>query len=139
VNAQQVAVLERSRTALRPVIRAVVADFYRRLFAAQPALEPLFSSDPMVLQAKFVAELDAIVDAARRPDLLAERCRALGIRHVRYGAAAEHYEPVGKALLEAMEAALGPRWTPETADAWRIAYALLTELMVNGAVADSAR
>jgi hemoglobin-like flavoprotein len=139
VNAQQVAVLEQSRAALRPVIRAVVADFYRRLFAADPSLRALFSSDPMVLQAKFVAELDALVDGARHPDLLAQRYRALGVRHVRYGTLAEHFEPVRRALLEAMAAALGSRWTADVADAWGAAYELLTELMLQGAATSATR
>jgi len=139
VNAEQLAVLERSRAALRPMIRAVVADFYRRLFAAKPALEALFSSDPVVQQAKFVAELEAMLDAVRRPEQLADRCRALGVRHVRYGARAEDYEPVGRALLEALEAALGPRWSSDVAEAWRAAYAQLTELMLQGAAATADR
>jgi hemoglobin-like flavoprotein len=112
---------------------AVAADFYRRLFAAEPALKTMFSADPDVQRQKFADELESICRAIRRhPDFLAS-AGALGARHRDYGVTAAHYRMAGPPLLDALAAALGNRWTPEVDDAWRLAYHLTVEAMAIGA------
>jgi nitric oxide dioxygenase len=111
---------------------AVAADFYRRLFAADPATGALFSADPDVQRQKFAAELEAICRSIRRhPDFLASAA-ALGARHRAEGVEAAHYRAAGPPLLDALAAGLGDRWTPDVADAWRLAYHLTVEAMTIG-------
>ena len=112
---EQIALVERTLRAAAPVMDTVAADFYDRLFAADPALRELFSGDPAVQRAKFVAELQA-----------------------GYGVRAAHYATVGSALLAAMGAALGEAWTEQVEQAWRLAYNLTAEVMIAGA-ADASR
>jgi hemoglobin-like flavoprotein len=138
VTPEQIAVVERTVLAADPVLDAIAADFYRRLFAADPALEELFTTDWVVQRARFVAHLKDIMLAIRDHDRFLQQARALGARHVAYQVRAAHYRLVGTALLAALGAQLGPAWTPEVAEAFRLAYNLTAEVMMAGA-ADAVR
>jgi hemoglobin-like flavoprotein len=130
---EQIALVERTVVAAEPVMDAVAADFYRRLFAADPALEELFTTDPAVQRGRFVAHLKDILLAIRDHDRFLHQARALGARHAAYRVRAAHYRLVGATLLAALGAQLGPAWTPEVAEAWRLAYNLTAEVMMSGA------
>jgi hemoglobin-like flavoprotein len=135
---EQIAAVERTLVAARPVMDAVAADFYRRLFAADPRTEAMFTTDPARQREKFVAELEDIMLAIRNHELFLRRARMLGARHAEYGVRAAHYRLVGTALLVALGAALGRAWTGEVETAWRLAYNLTAEAMMAGA-ADAVR
>lgn len=130
---EQVAIVSTSADALRTRMGAVVDDFYRRLFAADPGLRGMFTSDPVRQRQKFVDEFEAIVDSIATFDEFLQRTRLLGARHAGYGVRTGHYQQVRTALFEAFGAALGARWTPEVDAAWRTAYDLVAEAMMLGA------
>jgi hemoglobin-like flavoprotein len=109
-------------------------DFYRRLFALDPTVAAMFTSDPDVQAARFGAELSEIVGSIRSLDSFDPRVQALGARHRDYGVRAAHYRLMGRALLAALAAARGPAWTPEAAEAWAVAYDLVAETMLQGAL-----
>ena len=115
-------------------LRVVAADFYRRLFAADPAVAALFTTDPVVQAEVFGTELAEIVTSIRSLDAFDARVRALGARHREYGVRAGHYGLMGEALLAALDAALGPAWTDELAEAWALAFGLVAETMLQGAL-----
>jgi hemoglobin-like flavoprotein len=108
--------------------------FYARLFAAAPAVKPLFAGTDLrkqktmllgtlVLLRKSLRDLDAIV-----PKLL-----ELGARHVAYGAQPEHYPVVGSVLNASMEEIAGEAWRPEYERAWAEAFAIVAGAMIEGA------
>jgi hemoglobin-like flavoprotein len=130
---EQIALVERTLRAAAPLMDAVAADFYDRLFAADPALRELFSTDPAVQRARFTAELQGILLAIRGHEGFLARAGALGARHAGYGVRAAHYATAGEALLGAMGAALGEAWTDQVEQAWRLAYNLTAEVMIAGA------
>ena len=132
---EEITLVEQSLPVLRPLLDDVAADFYRRLFAADPTVRQLFTTDPAVQREKFVAELEEIVGAIRHHDEFLRRARASGVRHAGYGVRAAHYRVVGAALLDALGAALGPGWTAQLEEAWRLAYNLIAEVMMAGAAA----
>ncbi len=66
-------------------------------------------------------------------EMILPAASALATRHVAYGAKAEHYPVVGDALLWTLEKGLGAEWTADVADAWRAAYATLSEFMITQA------
>jgi hemoglobin-like flavoprotein len=133
VTPEQIALVERSVRAASPRLEAVAEDFYDRLFTADPTLRTLFAADPVRQRAKFAAELRDIMLAIRGHGAFLARVRALGARHAGYGVRAAHYDTVEVALLAALGAALGPAWTEEVAQAWRLAYRLVAEVMMAGA------
>jgi hemoglobin-like flavoprotein len=109
---------------------AVAAEFYRRLFAAEPSAQTLFTQGPDVMASKFADELEAIVEAIVSFDPFAMRVRDLAARHATYGVQTRHYRAAGDALLGALAARLGPEWDPATQAAWQRAYNLVAEIMM---------
>ena len=114
--------------------------FYARLFAAAPAVRPLFAGTDMrrqkgmllgalVLLRKSLRDLDRIVPALRE----------MGARHVRYGARPEHYPVVGEVLIASMAEIAGDDWRDEYAAAWAAAYGIVAATMIEGAASAPAR
>ena len=119
---------------LEPVSDSMVAAFYSRLFASNPAAAALFSNTNMTEQRrKFSNMLAEIVRAIDNPDVLIHEVAASGRRHVHYGVIDRDYEDVGAALVWAIGETLGPAFTPEVNAAWREAYALLAAVMQRAA------
>ncbi|WP_206367621.1 globin domain-containing protein [Sphingomonas piscis] len=56
-------------------------------------------------------------------------------RHVTYGVEDDHYAVVGQALIMTLRGGLGATFTPETEEAWREAYTILSTRMI-GATKD---
>jgi nitric oxide dioxygenase len=111
----------------------MAVEFYRRLFAADPSAEALFTDGPEVMSVKFVDELDAIVQAISSFEAFAPRVRELAARHVGYGVQTQHYHAVGEALIEALADHLAPGWDDALEAAWRRAYNLVAEVMMAAA------
>jgi methyl-accepting chemotaxis protein/nitric oxide dioxygenase len=120
-------------TAAAVDLEAVTDDFYRRAFEADAEVSAMFTTDPAVQRTRFAAELAVIVASIRDHDAFLATTGALGARHRGYGVHAVHYRVMGDALLGALAAALGDRWTGEVAEAWQLAYNLTAETMMLGA------
>jgi hemoglobin-like flavoprotein len=84
---------------------------------------------------RFAEKLTEIVRAMPRLDELLAHTRALGARHVAYGARATDYQTLGDALLAALAAILGDSFDAPTREAWTLAYNLVAETMLEGAAA----
>ena len=111
----------------------VVEDFYNRIFTVAPGLRGLFPDD-MTHQRKVVlATLVLVRKSLRNLEGLIPTLRALGARHVGYGAQPEHYPVVGRALIEAMENVAGDAWRREYTTAWAEAYNVIVAEMLIGA------
>ena len=133
---EQIELVERSLEQARPRLADLVDDFYVRLFASDPEVADLFTTDPAVQRARFAAELETIAATIRRHDAFLLEVRRLGARHVEYGVRAADYRLAGPALLGALAASLGDAWTDDVALAWRLAYNLTAETMMAGAAED---
>jgi len=128
---EQIELVRSSYGSLGAEAPAMATEFYRRLFAADPSAELLFTSGPDIMSEKFAAELDAIVQAIVSFEAFAARVNDLASRHAAYGVQTRHYRAVGEALLGALAAHLGPAWDPATEAAWRRAYNLVAEIMMS--------
>src|SRR4051794_26326635 len=71
--------------------------------------------------------------AAGRGTQREPRGRALGARHVAYGARPEHYPVVGEVLIASMAEVAGAAWQPEHERAWTAAFAVVAGVMCDGA------
>src|SRR3954453_21103093 len=60
---------------------ALVADFYRRAFAADPEVAAMFTSDPEIQRQRFALELQTIVGSIADLDEFCSSAAALGARH----------------------------------------------------------
>jgi hemoglobin-like flavoprotein len=110
--------------------------FYARLFAAAPAVKPLFAGTDMARQrAMLLAALVLVRNSLRDLDSVVPALRKLGARHVAYGAEPGHYPVVGAALIASMAEVAGDAWEQRYADAWGDAFGVIAATMLEGAAA----
>ena len=108
--------------------------FYTRLFVAAPELAPLFTDTDLEQQrAKLLATLLVLRKSLRDLDGLAAELRALGGRHVGYGARPVDYPIVAATLIGAMAEVAGDEWRAEYDRAWVEALTIVADAMLTGA------
>jgi hemoglobin-like flavoprotein len=108
--------------------------FYARLFAAAPAVRPLFAGTDMARQrAMLLSALVLLRTSLRDLDSAVPTLRNLGARHVAYGAEPAHYPVVGAVLIGAMAEVAGDAWEQRYADAWGEAFGVVAAVMLEGA------
>jgi hemoglobin-like flavoprotein len=130
----QIETLESSFDHIAPRGEELVEQFYKRLFAAAPAVQPLFAGTDMKRQrAMLLSALVLVRNSLRDLDSLVPKLAALGARHVQYGATVEMYPIVGAALLASMAEVAGEAWTPQVEAAWIEAYGVVQSVMLAGA------
>jgi hemoglobin-like flavoprotein len=113
-----------------PNAPAVAALFYGRLFELDPSLRELFAHADMREQGrKLTTMLTVAINSLDRLEELIPAVEALGRRHAGYGVRDEHYDTVGRALLDTLAAGLGAAFTPEARAAWSEVYAALAGVM----------
>ena len=126
--------LETSFDLIAPRGDELMDRFYANLFAAAPSVRPLFAGTDMRRQkAMLLTALVLLRKSLRDLDRIAPTLRALGARHVAYGAQPEHYPVVGSALITAMAEVAGDAWRPEYEHAWSTAFDVVTAEMLSGA------
>jgi nitric oxide dioxygenase len=129
----QIKLIQQSFAKVAPISEEAVALFYGRLFEIAPGVKPLFRSDMTEQGRKLMATLAVVVNGLNNLESILPTASALAKRHVDYGVKAADYEPVGVALLWALERGLGAHWTAELAAAWGAAYGLLSDFMIGEA------
>jgi hemoglobin-like flavoprotein len=108
--------------------------FYARLFATAPAVQPLFAGADLRRQkAMLLSTLVLLRKSLRNLDAIVPKLRALGARHVAYGARPEHYAAVGQALVASLAEIAGDAWRPEHELAWAAAFEVIADAMLTGA------
>lgn len=136
---KQVSLVEESFRAVFPIRDVAAEIFYRRLFALDPALRPLFARADMADQGKkLMASLAFVVGGLKNANAIVPAVEALARRHVGYGVTSGHYRTVGTALVATLEEGLGDAFTAEVRDAWFAAYGLLSGVMLAAAGAEDA-
>ena len=71
---------------------SLAADFYDRLFAADPSTRAMFKTDMAVQRVKFMRELEEIIRTIGDFDAFVAHLSDLGTRHVGYGVRPVHYQ-----------------------------------------------
>ena len=108
--------------------------FYARLFAAAPAVKPLFAGADLKKQkTMLLGTLVLLRKSLRDLEAIVPKLRELGARHVAYGAGPEHYPVVGVVLIASMAEIADEAWRPEYERAWSEAFAVVAGAMVEGA------
>jgi hemoglobin-like flavoprotein len=115
----------------QPVLLA--ESFYRHLFELAPAVRGMFPADMSVQNGRMSQALLAVVRGADDPARMEAFMQQMGARHAHYyGAAAEHYPYVGRALVRAVRE-LSPRWSTAVGSAWVQVYEWMAAHMLLGA------
>jgi hemoglobin-like flavoprotein len=96
-----------------------------------PRLKSLFKTDMRERGRQLAGMLGTMVANLARFDQPLPRVRELGRRHIACNVKPEHYQTMGVALLETLEAALEDDFTAEVRNAWSAAYAMLATAMID--------
>ena len=129
----QVQLVQQSFAKVVPISELAAVLFYDRLFEVAPSVKSLFPADMVEQRKKLMATLAVVVGGLGNLESILPAASALAVRHVSYGARAEHYPVVGGALLWTLEKGLGDDWTPEVSAAWTAAYRTLSGYMISEA------
>ena len=125
--------LETSFDLVAPRGDELMDEFYARLFAAAPAVRPLFPDDMSRQKPMLLGALVLLRKSLRDLDAIVPKLRELGARHVAYGARPEHYPVVGSVLIASMAEIAGDEWRPEFEEAWSGAFEIVAATMIEGA------
>jgi len=129
VTDEQVQLIRQSFALLEPRSRVAALIFYQQVFALDPALRVLFSTDIEVQGRKLMEMLGVAVGLLESPNTLHAVLQDLGRRHATYGVKERHYDTVGTALLTMLQECLGPAFTPAARAAWTALYAAVATTM----------
>jgi hemoglobin-like flavoprotein len=129
----QIKLVQTSFAQVAPIAATAADLFYGRLFEIAPQVRAMFPADISEQKKKLMAMLGTVVAGLNSLDTVMPAVRALGRRHGGYGVKAQHYAPVGAALLWTLEKGLGAAFTPDVKDAWATAYIVLSTTMIDAA------
>jgi hemoglobin-like flavoprotein len=130
---EDIALVRASFAKVVPIKDKAADLFYARLFEIAPRVRALFPSDLAAQKSKLMAMMAAAVAGLDDLPALVPVVKALGARHVGYGATPAHFEPVGQALLWTLRTGLADAFTPEVEAAWTKVYGVLAATMQAGA------
>jgi nitric oxide dioxygenase len=129
----QIGLVQASFRQVAPIAATAADLFYSRLFETAPQVRAMFPEDISEQKERLMTMLGNLVGGLNNLDTLMSAVRALSRRHGSYGVKAQHYAPVGSALLWTLEKSLGEAFTPEVKDAWATAYIVLSTTMIDAA------
>lgn len=124
------------RDSAEAIFRADVAatnTFYTNLFNVAASVRPLFPEDMFDQSKKLLDSIVFVIENLEEPDKTASLLRAMGARHVGYGAEPEHYPIVSAVLIDTIESVMTTGWSEAHRDAWVRALDWVTEAMLDGA------
>jgi methyl-accepting chemotaxis protein len=130
MNTDTITLVRQSWAKVVPIAPQAAALFYQNLFAADPALRPLFKSDMTEQGHKLTQMLGAAVSKLDDLEALVPVLQSLAKRHIGYGVQEQHYTTVGAALLKTLEQGLGDDFTPPVREAWAAVYGLVADVMI---------
>ncbi|MDR4508911.1 MAG: globin domain-containing protein [Candidatus Brocadiaceae bacterium] len=130
MNAEQVAIVQKTFEKVSPISDTAAELFYKRLFELKPPFRDLFKRDMKTQGRMLMQMIDFAVKGLDATETILPTIKDLGKRHVGYGVKEEDYDTVGEALLWTLEQGLGKDFTTEAKEAWAEAYNLLANAMI---------
>jgi hemoglobin-like flavoprotein len=129
----QVKLVQESFKKVLPIAPQAADLFYGRLFEIAPQVKPLFPADISEQKKKLMGMIATAVNNLHQVETIVPAVQDLGRRHVNYGVTADHYKPVGEALIWTLEKGLGDAFTPDVKAAWLATYTTLQSVMTAAA------
>jgi nitric oxide dioxygenase len=133
MNSSQIELVQNTFTSVLSIKEQAAELFYNRLFELDPALRPLFKGNMKQQGQKLMKALATIVSGLTNLDSVVPMIQELGVRHLAYGVADDHYDTVGAALIWTLEQGLGEAFTDDVKAAWIEAYNLISSTMIEAA------
>ncbi|MDI1463256.1 globin domain-containing protein [Catellatospora sp. KI3] len=114
----------------------MAAYFYARLFTLDPKLRDLFPVEMDVQRSRLLGAIVTAVQTLEDPERFADYLSGLGRDHRKFSVQPEHYETVGRSLIDALRTYGADQWTLEFDQAWRDAYDVIARTMITAATAE---
>ena len=127
---RQITLVQDSFAMIVPKREDVARGFYDNLFLLDPALRPMFPADLSDQGKKLMQVLAVVVRSLDNLGPLLPSIDDMARRHVAYGVEDDHYATVGQALIHTLRAGLREAFSQEMEEAWRDAYAILSNRMI---------
>lgn len=134
LQAHQIALVRHSFALIRPRAARAAGLFFGHLFAAAPAMRPLFQDDLVHQGEHLMSWVGSTVRLLDEPDILVPLLRGLGKHHGARGVAEAHYATAGECLVLTLAQTLGDLCTPEIREAWREVYARISRTMISASL-----
>lgn len=142
IDEQTIVLVQGSFEKVKPIAATAAEIFYTKLFELDPKLKPMFPTEKEGAMAeqgnKLMTMLSSAVAGLTALDKLIPILQDLGKRHVQYGVEKSHYDTVGAALLDTLQAGLGEGFTPSIKQAWTDVYTVMAGVMIEASYAKSA-
>ena len=132
---EEIALVQSSFKAIVPIACTAADLFYGRLFEIAPQVRPMFPADMAEQKKKLMQMLGVAVANLHQMPTIQAAVEDLARRHVTYGVKAEHYGPVGEALIWTLQTGLGPAFSDDVRSAWINAYGAITSVMIRAEAA----
>lgn len=130
LDEHQKELLQESLPLVRACLLPASTQFYDNLFVLAPHMRGLFRTDLAGQGMRFMTTLTTIAELVDEPGELTQEIEALALSHRGIGVRAEHFGPMGDALLVTLGETLGPAFTCELQAAWRSAYDRFAAAMI---------
>ena len=126
---EEILAVQQSWSVLMNHMDDIGEQFYENLFEEVPMFEALFAEEKSRQGSKLMSLIGMAVTKLHleKPD---QTVLTVGKRHVAYGVKPEYFPKFGEVLIKTFKTALKSEWTPELETAWKKAYALLADLMI---------
>jgi len=98
LTARDIALVRKTWQAVVPIAATAADLFYGRLFEVAPGVRPLFPDDMSQQKNKLLTLLGTAVSKLDRLEDIVDDVKAMGVRHIAYGAEPAH-DDVGQCLL----------------------------------------
>lgn len=104
--------------------------FRHRAVSLDPSLNKLIPPVDAAQAARIVDTIAIVLDGLDAAGSTAAKEQAFALRHRWAGIQPRHYATIGQALLDALAARLGPRFSDAARAAWANAFVLLAEALM---------
>lgn len=138
LTSKQVEIIRSSASVLADANISATNAFYANLFKVAPGVRPLFPEDMFQQSEKLWNTIVMVVKSANDLTEIESELRALGARHVSYGAEPAHYVVVTEVLIQTISTLMNGKWTEEAQQTWQTALGEVCALMLEGAAKHAA-
>ena len=129
ITKRQIDLIQQSYKKVEPIADTAAEIFYDKLFEYEPSVKPMFKKNIKDQGRMLMGTLKVAINGLNNLEALVPVLEKLAVKHVNYGVKAEHYTPVGNALLYTLKTGLGPEWNPELRQAWVDVYRVMAHTM----------